>query len=195
MTDLIPPRNRPQVKPLLLEVEREITEDDIKSFLAAPPIVTRQAPLQRLRTIHHRQAQLIASGKSLVEISHMVGTTPHRLSSLCQDPTFKELVAFYQDQASEFMHEDRERIESKLIDVAEMALDELHERLDTNPKAVPLAELRKAAEMGFDRTIAPSKTAQNSPIVPASITLNFGSNTVLTKPEPKVIEHDSEKVA
>jgi hypothetical protein len=197
--DLIPARGA-VAEQLLLEVERELTADDLLRLADAPKV---SVPiLQKLRATHHRQAQLIAQGKPLNQVAAIVGCTTQRLVQLQVDPMFTELVAFYQDQIMVLALEDGARMRDKLVDVGEMAVDELRERLedDTKRSGMQTEQVRKIAEMALDRTVAPPKTAAPPNTTPVSVTLNFGTSLrdpSLANPlaSAKIIEGQAEKEA
>lgn len=177
--DIIPNRGA-IAEPLLMEVERELTQQDLARLGEAPKV---SVPiLQKLRATHHRQAQLLASGKTVSEVAMIVGCTVQRLVQLQVDPTFAELVAFYQDQVMTAMMEDTVRLQAKIVDVGEMAVDELQARLEDDDKRakMPVGEVRKIAEFAMDRTVAPAKTAPPPNTAPSAITINFG--TPIDKP-------------
>lgn len=172
--DLIPARGA-IAEPLLLEVERALNAQDMARIGDAPKV---SVPiLQRLRATHHRQAQLLAEGKSVTEVAAIVGCTPQRLTQLQVDPTFTNLIQFYQDQIMSQAIGDAARLRDKIIDVGEMAVDELRDRLEDDNKRskMPVGEVRKLAEFAMDRTVAPPKTSQPASTQPSAITINFGT--------------------
>ena len=167
--------------PLLLEVTRDLLPQDLRRLSDAPK--TSVPTLQRLRAIHHRQAQLLASGRTATEVAAIVGVTVQRLVQLQVDPAFTQLVAYYQDQIMVQALEDGARLKDKLTDLGEMAVDELRERLedDQRRKSTHIGEIRKIAEFAMDRTVAPPKTAVPTSTAPTAITINFGTKL---KPRP-----------
>ena len=173
--DLFPPAGRP--RKLHMEVVRELTAEDLRALRTPAACASGPPPLQKLRASHHQQAKLLAEGKKIVEVAAIVGVTPERIHQLQHDPAFIELVAYYQDQIMSAALDDARRVQGKLVDIAEMAVDELSERLEDEGarKAMPIGELRKIAEMGLDRTVAPPKATSSAPPPPTAITLNFGS--------------------
>lgn len=63
---------------------------------------TSEAPtIAKLRGIHHEIAQLLAQGLSETEVSAITSYSLSRISILKRDPSFKDLVAFYQKQKTE----------------------------------------------------------------------------------------------
>ena len=162
-------------QPLLMEVIREITVHDLMRLGDAPK--TAVPVLQKLRATHHRQAKLLAEGKSVKDVAIIVGCTPQRLTQLQVDPTFSQLVSFYQDQINSSMIEDAARLKDKLVDIGEMAVDEIRDRLenDGQRRSMPTHILKQIAEMALDRTVAPPKTSMPNTNVPPSITISFGT--------------------
>lgn len=173
--DIIPSRGA-IATPLVLEVTREITAEDILRLGSAAK--TNVPILQKLHATHHRQAQLLAQGRSISEVAMIVGCTPQRLVQLQVDPTFAELVHCYHDQIMVAMISDGARLADKIVDVGEMAVDEMRERLqdDELRAKIPLGEIRKIAEFAMDRTVAPVKSAPPSAIPPIAVTMNFGTS-------------------
>ena len=192
-SDLIPARGA-IAEPLLMEVTRELTVDDLRKLGEAPKVAV--PILQRLRATHHRQAQLLASGKTVGEVAAIVGCTTQRLVQLQIDPTFAELVSYYHNQMMANAMEDSQRLQAKIVDVGEMAVDELQDRLADDQKRnnIPIGEIRKIAEFAMDRTVAPPKAAPPQNTTPTSVTINFG--TPIDNPnkaiEGKVTEVESE---
>lgn len=183
----IPRRGRPAA-PLVLEAVRELTPEDLLRLPQAPK--TGVPILQKLRAIHHRQAQLLASGRSPTEVAAIVGVTVQRLVQLQVDPAFAQLVAYYHDQMMTAELENATRLAAKIIDVGELAVDELRERLEDDDKRrkVHIGEIRKIAEFAMDRTVAPPKTALPTQNAPQAITINFG--TPIKKP-PATLEGEA----
>ena len=172
--DLIPSRGA-IAEPLLMEVTRELTQDDMRRLGEAPAVGV--PVVQRLRATHHRQALLLAQGKRVGEVAAIVGCTAERITQLQRDPTFSELVAYYTDQHMVTLLEDGQRLAAKIIDAGEMAVDEIVDRLaDVQKRSnMPIGEVRKIAEFAMDRTVAPPKQALAQSVAPAAITINFGT--------------------
>jgi hypothetical protein len=192
--DLIPSRGA-IAEPLLMEVERELTREDLTRLGDAPKV---SVPiLQKLRATHHRQAQLLAKGHSPTEVAAIVGCTVQRLVQLQVDPTFTELVSYYQDQIMSAMIQDSARLADKLVDLGELAVDELRERMedDDKRKNMQTGNVLKIAEFAMDRTVAPPKATTNAQAAPSAITINFGTPLRVVEPltsDQKVIEHKTE---
>lgn len=182
--DHLQPRG-PIAAPLLLEVTRDLTSSDLDRLGEAPKV---SVPIvQKLRAIHHRQAQLLAGGRTPTEVAAIVGCTVQRLVQLQVDPAFTQLVAYYQDQIMVQMLEDSARLKDKLVDLGEMAVDELRERMedDERRRKMFVGEVRKIAEFAMDRTVAPPKTAVPPTTAPATVTINFGTSL---RPPPPIID-------
>lgn len=192
--DLIPSRGAIST-PLIMEVVRELTPQDLMRLGEAAKVGV--PAIQKLRATHHRQAQLLAEGRSVSEVAIIVGCTTQRLVQLQTDPTFADLVAYYQDQVMSAMIEDSARLKDKIIDVGEMAVDELRDRLEDPDKRnkVHIGEIRKIAEFAMDRTVAPPKAAPPQTNAPASVTINFGTpllpRAIEDEKDVKTIEHET----
>lgn len=183
-----------------MEVTRELTSADLTLLtrLSSSEKTRTSVPaLKKLRATHHHQAQLLAQGKTVKEIAAIVGCTPQRLVQLQVDPTFTELVKYYQDQVMTALMDDTIRLQRKLTDLGEMAVDELAERMEDDEarKRMRTGDVRQIAELALDRTVAPPKTTQNTQSPPAEITINFGTpirhpedRDVIRGPNDKIIE-------
>jgi hypothetical protein len=176
--------------PLLLEVLRPLAAEDLGRLSDAPKVGVPL--LQRLRAVHHRQAQLLASGKKVHEVAAIVGCTPQRIVQLQIDPSFAELVDYYRDQQMVLMLQDSARLADKIIDLGEMAVDELRDRFedDTTRKAIQTGNVLRVAEFAMDRTVAPPKVAAQPIAPPAAITINFG--TPVRRESAPTIEAEAE---
>lgn len=117
------------LKQLEAEVVRELTQEDIDSVATAAVGITTVPLLAELKSRHHRIAQMIAEGKSQVEISRLTGMSPQRISNLTRDPSFAELVKQYERQV---LQQFATTID-KLKNLTEDAVDLLSERLESDP--------------------------------------------------------------
>ena len=195
MNDMIPPSRGRIASPFVVSVVRELNMSDIYRLSSIEITKTAPPPLQRLKATHHAAARLLASGKSSVDVALLVGRTPQRIRDLQKDPAFTELVAYYHDQITETELEDTVRLRAKLVNIAEAAVDEIDERLDSDEKRakIPIGELRQIAEMGLDRTVAPPKTATPVANAPQNITFNIGSAPARDPSDnAKVIEQEKD---
>ena len=76
----------------------ELSLEDLEAFKS--PVVVKKVgpPIERITQLHHLQARLLAEGKSVTLVAASLGTSVERLKVLQNDPTFCELVAYYQSQ-------------------------------------------------------------------------------------------------
>jgi len=189
-SSLLPKRG--SFKTLAFSVIRELTPEDILRVGSGSLLAHR--PLQQIRAIHHRLAQLISQGFTHAEVAQMAGSSTARIGKLVADPTFQELISYYSDQIAEHQIEDGQRIQEKLKTAAETALDELTDRLEDDEKraAMPLSELRKIVELGADRTVAPPRQSIQLTQQPTAITLNIGTPRFQPPPAAalKTINHE-----
>jgi hypothetical protein len=192
MTEVNLPRRGRPAKPLILEVLRDITDEDLAGLADAPKVV--RPSIQKLRSIHYTMAKLVASGMTNVEVAIATGRTKEGVSLLLQDPAFKNLVSVFQDQAMQVHLDDTKRIAGKLTDIAEMAIDEIARRLEDDNviRQMPVGELRQASQMALDRTVAPPKQTAPTVAPPVTIKLDFGGKgfrneeqKFIDKPKPQ----------
>lgn len=186
-SDLLP--TRAAVASLTMTIVRELDMDDLKLLLDAPPVGI--APLQRVKIIHRRTAELLASGRKISEVAAIVGSTPGRLTQLMRDPSFLELVGYYEDQFMVTAMDDTQRLRTKVTDIAEMAADELLERLDDPDRRRRMSDdaVRRTMETALDRTVLPPKSTTPVSAPPTKITLNLGRE--LRPLDSITIEHNS----
>ena len=141
--------------PLHAEFSRELTPLDmtLQNTKATP-----QGGIQKLRSSHHSAARYFALGMKNYEVAAITGYTEARLSVLKSDPTFQELVQYYQDNNTEKVVELRDR----MLTVGMDALDVLQERLDERPDDFKNAELTDVVRTMADRTgNGPSSSSVN----------------------------------
>lgn len=180
---------------LSLEIERELTEEDLVQLRFMPG--NAPPPLKKISARHRRTAIMVAQGKEDIVIADALGYTTARISQLKKDDSFMDLVARYEAQIHEGMVEDEQRFQDKLRSAGEQAIDELNERLEDPEriKRISTSELRQIVTVAADRTVAPPKAIINAPTPPANITLNFGRELKpRTGIEPRTINQDGQEV-
>lgn len=152
-------------------IVRELTAEDIARLASLPEggLGSQARPLQRLRHSHHMMAQLIASGEKHDTIALATGYDPAYISNIQKDPAFKELVAHYSTQVETVTIEVATRLRSLGLD----SIDELQDRLVTNPQGLTARELMELAELAFDRSGHGPSTSVNHnhrvALVPAGV--------------------------
>lgn len=135
------PQNLPMV-----EIVRELTDDDIQ-IISGAPLGWKRSPLQKITIAHHTIARMCAENVSIIDISAASGRTPASIQQLRADPAFKELVAHYQ-KVNNIAKID---LEEQLRDLASASISVMQERLELEPEKVSDADLRKNAQLGLDR--------------------------------------------
>lgn len=175
----LPARGRPGIS-IMLSVGRHLTAADLLRLQTEESPKVAAPMLQKLKAWHHNAARLVASGRPLNEIALATGYTAQRISDLKTDQLFNNLVAYYREQIAETGIDDAQRLQTKLIDTAETALDEIQTRLDDPDqlKAIPTGELRQIAAMGLDRTVAPAKQALPPTQAPIKVTFKMGPRDI-----------------
>lgn len=192
MTSMLPSRGRAGIVLTMTTVRRLTPQDFLDAQLK--PTTKMAAPIiQKLRTIHHRTAILVAEGRPDEEVALLVGYTAQRVRDLKVDPAFSELVSGYKSQITELLVADSARIQAKLVDVFELATDEIQERLEDPKKRgeLPIGELRQVAAFAGDRSVAPPKAAPTNTPPPVHVTFNVGSRDI--RPKDIVIDANPSK--
>lgn len=130
---------------LTVEKRRSLTIADLSA--EAVDIDAYLSPLKQLRSQHHKLARLIAEGKRLEETCLITGYSLSYVSNLKNDPSFKGLVAYYEQQVDEIFIDVQERLK----DLGISSVEELQDRLATSPERFSSRELMELAELCFDR--------------------------------------------
>ncbi len=130
-------------EPLLCEVVRSLTEEDLPLLLAPPPIKKEWKGPQRMRHTHHQIARLVAMGKKGVEVSALTGFSQAYISVLVhQDKPFQELVLYYKENAEAIFVDVLERMKTLGLS----ALELLQEKIEEDPDGWSKAQLMELAE-------------------------------------------------
>lgn len=132
--------------PLVVELVRVLTEDDIPVLLN-PPAKPKQEPegnpILRITNSHHQIARLLAVGTKNVEVAALTGHSTSYIGRLLRDPAFAELMSYYADNQDLVFVEANERMKAFGLDV----LEELHQRFLADPESFSRKELADYAEM------------------------------------------------
>lgn len=129
--------------PLQIEIVRSLTQADMPALANPAPLNNAAPTLQSLRATHHQLAQLLARGMPATEASIITGYSPTRISILRGDPTFAELLANYAANRELVFADTLERM--RILGLS--TLDELQDRLETDPAAWSNRELMEMAEL------------------------------------------------
>ena len=126
--------------PLRIEVIRTLSDEDISGgFLTPAPPPT----LREIKPSHHSLARLLAQGRSHIEASRITGYSPGYISRLATDSMFRELILHYTTvddiAATDFLGSMRE--------VGLDMLNELRERIETDPKSLSTAQLHEGIKL------------------------------------------------
>jgi hypothetical protein len=130
-------------QPIQIEVVRALSEEDIPLLANPPPLNTSAPTVQSLRASHHQLAQLLARGISDTEASLITGYSISRIAVLKADPTFTELLSNYQANRELVFADTLERM--RILGLS--TLDELQDRLESDPAGWSNRELMEMAEL------------------------------------------------
>lgn len=133
---------------LELEILGSINPGDLVERETDGGLTTSETPtLARLRGIHHDIARLLASGLAPAEVSAVTGYSPSRISTLQNDPSFKELLAYYKQKSDEVFIDVRKRLATLGLD----ASAELSDRLVDKPESFTNTQLIELTKASLDR--------------------------------------------
>lgn len=124
---------------------RELTEVDLALLDTERGI--KPSHVARLSNRHHALARALASELSVSDACAVTGYTPSRVSILRGDPSFEELIAFYQAGKGELVQD----LGQKLLVNANVAAEILADRLETEPEAFGIDALHDTIKIGADR--------------------------------------------
>ena len=126
-----------------VEIVRSLVEADLPLLAAPPPVGSVPPTLVALRHTHHLLAQLLAKGHSQTEAAAISGYSISRVSILCSDPTFRELLEHYRSQKEMVFVDVMERMAALGLH----SLEELQARIDEKPEEFTARELMELAEL------------------------------------------------
>jgi hypothetical protein len=108
----------------------------------------KQQPLQSIRHVHHRLAQLLAGGMSTYQAALLCNYTINRVEVLKGDPAFQNLMAHYQgvvqDQFGDFV--------TAASDLSLDMMSRLREILEDAPEKLSPTHLMEAIKLLADRS-------------------------------------------
>lgn len=115
-----------------------LMQEELKALQEAP-----RSGLARLRYSHHQVARLLTQGWSHAEIALVTGYAVGTISVLKADPTFKELLSTYKVERDLAFADVLERMKTAGLS----ALEELQERLNTEPEKWTKRELMEMVDL------------------------------------------------
>jgi hypothetical protein len=142
-------------KPIVVGETRELELEDLESLQVET--ATKPKPLKKLRNRHHQLAKMLADGVSEGDASIMCGYTNSHISILKADPSFKDLVTFYQEKVDDKYLD----LHEKIAGLGEDAVDEITERLTNEPEEFSVGQLLEVSKMALDRSGYGPQTSTN----------------------------------
>lgn len=133
-------------KPIVAAVVRELEVNDL--ILLGEERGTKPSAIKRITERHHALARNLASGMPEGDAATLQGYTISRVSILKNDPAFKELLAFYREDAQRPYRDLHVRLSGLAMDAAE----ELSNRLEEKPEEITIGQLTELTKLGADRT-------------------------------------------
>lgn len=125
---------------------RELTGSDLA--LLSTERGVKPSHIQRLSERHHALARCLAAGLSVADACAITGYTPSRVSILKGDPSFEDLIAFYQGDKAKLVHDLGDKMRQNALEAQNI----LAERLEDEPAAIGIDQLLDITKLGADRT-------------------------------------------
>ena len=142
-------RRSARAEPWQVTYDRDIGPDDLVLLANVMRISPDpKAALAKIKDSHHTLAQLLAQGKSPVEVSAITGYSPGRIYTLQADPAFKELLVHY----TEVHVAATADIQGQVRHLALAAKQVLMDRLEDEPETFSNKDLKDILTAGLDRT-------------------------------------------
>lgn len=114
--------------------------------------------VQALRARHHGVARLLAEGVPEGVVAELSGYTGAYISTLKNNPAMIQLIEFYRSPKTDAA----KLIGEKLRIMSDMSINQITEKLSTEPDKVTLSELTAIAKLGLDRSgNGPNSTVTN----------------------------------
>lgn len=135
------------MSPLELEIISSISEEDLLNRNEGSLVSSEAPTLSRIRGIHHEIARLLASGLKPADVSAATGYSLSRISILQKDPSFRELLSFYEAKSDEVFVDVRKRMAVLGLDAA----SELADRLENKPETLSNSQLIEITKASLDR--------------------------------------------
>ncbi len=180
--------------PLEVTVVRPLTDEDILDALGGQVLVAAPT-LTTIRHAHHRIAMLLCEGKSAAAVSLITGYSPPHINRLQRDPMFKELLDYYSAQVVTTHVDTLERMKTLNL----TALEELSERLETDPGAWTKKDLmdlaRLTTPLGSNVGAGAGSSASSPPPSGVAITVQFVTPQApgFSAEEAKIINPNGER--
>lgn len=145
-----PPARGRKAKTHSVIQKRDLTEADIGALWDVPEggLKSETNQVLKIRNTHHALARLLAEGRKQVEVSSITGYSPSYISSIQNDPAFKNLIAYYKSQVEETFVSVHERLAA----LSMLSAEELQARLTENPDEFSVRELNELLSLTADRT-------------------------------------------
>lgn len=152
-----------QREPVSCVIEHDLLPEHLANYAdqhgnLATTQKAEEKDVQALRARHHGAARLLAEGVPEGVVAELCGYTGPYFSTLKNNPAFIELLEFYRapkTEAAKLMGE-------KLRVAADMSIEMIMTRLESEGKEATLSELTAIAKLGFDRSgNGPNSTVVN----------------------------------
>lgn len=164
--------------PVDVSVVRSLTSDDLPALRAGAPVGSSNSPLVSIRHSHHQLARLLAEGMEQGQVSLITGYSLSYISVIRKSPAFAELEAYYDIQRDQVFVDTLERMRSLGLST----IDELQERLASEPSKFSPRELMELAELCLVKPMVARATVNGSGGASATPAVNVAVTFVSAQP-------------
>jgi hypothetical protein len=140
-----------RAKPIRASFKRELTVEDLLRSATQERGTTAPA-IKELRQSHHFLARTLAQGVKDFEAAIICGYSASRISILKADPTFSELLAYYEAMEEKHYAVARADMHERLKSLGFDTIETLHQKLIDEPEAFTPKDLVMMMEATADRT-------------------------------------------
>lgn len=167
--------------PLLANVVGELTKEDLEALQTEG--ATKAPGIKKLRERHHALAKALVDGIPDGEAGIICGYTPSRVSILKADPTFQELLKFYEVSK----HDRYLELHDKIANLGEDVVDEITERLEEAPEEISIGQLIEISKMALDRS-------GHGPSTTSNVNVKVGLAEKLATARSRALEHRADQL-
>lgn len=148
--ELRPHINGQVAKPLRVELGDPLTAEEIAGIAGNEDHPKSTPAVEQLRDSHHRLARCLASGMNQAQASLQTGYSNGRISMLCADPSFKDLIEVYRKENNEEYVTFQSLATANMVRAERIIADSLEAVAERETPLSP-AELRPIFEVASGR--------------------------------------------
>jgi len=131
--------------PEVLSVDA-LSEEELPVIQEYRAVEQNRPRLEKIRAVHHKIAQMLASGMREMDVAAATGKHFNTITTLKKDPSFRELMEHYQEEEHAIWVDVRQRA----AQLGMSAIEAIEERVEENPEDIPTKTLLSVMQGGLD---------------------------------------------